>query len=578
VALPDLINVADQRALGEAVDRVMKPYVEEIRSKISEVRKASKQPEEDFNKGAFLYSIKRIEEAVDQITRRKEKGGKDDAPDDAEVISLVAGFRREDKRMQERIVQKLLKNDNLNQEFMKSLITGVSRTFKDMLTVTENPAAAGSSATDKVAEVMEKIDARQSREDSKNSTRDAEDEVVQDDEKKSEEGGFFKKLLDFLTKNDTNDFLMAITKGLAKLAFGIGAIGLLSMVPKQVREYIGDVTATFAMVKKLLTGELLVKVYNLFTKIPIIGTVAKAIGTFFGGVMNLFGKIPFIGPLLKSIPSFLGSMFKMFDNLPIIGAILKKVPVLNWILAAFEILPKMFEKFKTGGIWAALETGLQGIYQFFVGDVLGIVGKLIDYIQNKIFGVELIDFTAMFEKFNGMVGGAIGHLTDSVKALFNLDFKQFSESAMAFGKDLFGILTLGISTLFSSIDFSALASIAKDWVISLMDTILDGIGSAFTGIKSWITGGDDAPKVIEESALPSKVDTKNIVLTNRGLEEYSKKVDREYSGVKANMLSNSVKVDNSRVVSTNNMTIMGAAKVSVAGPLQTSNGRFGGPR
>lgn len=583
MALPNLVNIADEKALGEAASRVFAPFLEEIKNTIKEVRSISKQPTEEFNSDAFLYSIRKIEEAAAKMSK---KGPGERGPDNVEMLKLITNFRKEDRKMQEHIIKRLLQDEDISRKFSEGLVQSVDSSFKSIMGAAE-PNPIKSNTGEQVVEDLKKKNLSDKNKDSRDETRKKEDSVVKKSKKDDKDQGVLAKLLDFLTKNDKNTFLAAITQGIAKLAFGVGAIGLVSMLPKQVREFVGQFTATLQFMKNVVNGEFLLKIAGMFKNIPIIGKIASI------------------------IPEFFGSVLKVFSHLPIIGAILRKVPILNWIFAAFDILPKMLEKYKSGGIWAALQEGLQGVYRFFVRDVLELVGKFANWIEKKLFNTDIIDFSAVFKAFSDQVLNGIGDIVRIVKALFKLDFKEAWAGVKSLASDIFHMIVDPIKALFKNIDVSSLAVEALKWMKDTFMYILEAFKKAIpsaadigkwateglTSLKDYIVGNEPittpAPPVIVQGirvgnepittpasadyqGLRAKATPKDAELLRESITRYVNKIPSGGRAPTSFTAGSKVSIDNSSRNNQTNMTVVGAPKVTSSGPLSTSNGRYGG--
>lgn len=232
-----------------------------------------------------------------------------------------------------------------------------------------------------------------------------------------EDFGRAQGLLGFLTQGGALAAIYKFADELSQLAVVLGGIGLVSMLSDPVKQFLGDWTATWTMLKQLSKVNLFGPIFDFLSKVPLLGALLKQ---FEGlrGIAEGFGKV-------------FGYFFKIMESIPVLGRIVKMIPALSVILAAFEILPKVFARYKTDGWWGALEAGLQGLYDFFVKDVALIVARALDKIS-KWFGLDqYIDFTAFVETFSKGFERVIQDFVGLLQVIFTdgATAQQFEEKA-----------------------------------------------------------------------------------------------------------------------------------------------------
>ncbi len=600
MALPNIISVTDRQSFDDALGRVLEPYFEDIVKKIDDVSASNpNMSQKKLVVESGIATVDILEKALTDIAHKQKESGT--ALTNTDVLKIMTDFSKESVDSQNTLVARLMTNDKALKGAVEGITakvfaeavmlnksaedSGISKKIDDVVMAVRqntylNPAQGGGPSIapdldEPVVKAVDKLNDTLSK--NSDSTIDSEREKKAKKEKKGDEpeqGALMKKLLDFLSKNDSINFISAVSNGLSKLAFGVGAIGLVSMIPKEARRFIDDFTASFQVLRTMVESNLLSPITKLFTNVPLLGK------------------------LTSIIPSFFSSIFKIFDHMPLIGAILKKVPFLNTIFAAFEIIPKMLEKYRIDGVWGALEAGLKGIYDFFVGDVLNLFGKFLDWVQLKVFNTELIDFSSMAQNFNKMIGDVITKIIDATKALFSIDFRAFGERAMSLAVDIFKDVTHGISSVFSDIDWSGMAKAAGDWVMSLFkmisDTISEFISSSvkewFTGSKSednhqinrgiMINGPRGQSQIVQTGA--DELEQEETVLTKRYGTYDSKVVQsmqlsvdtfaRSLKDKSARAGAGNTNVNNSRTNSNVTYNNLAIRSVTESGPLSTSNG------
>lgn len=362
--LPDLRTdekeIRDREALIAALSRALEPVTEEIENTVKELRSISPLGESEFNSHAVTFTLERLSEAVEEMVEKAGPGERS-----AEWVAAAArGFSDKSLDEQNEILSEMLKNTKfqtkLTSEFLRIVGDDLYKNLDKLVEIGEL------SRTDAVrdAEEMARIERERDRRDSRGR---AESRVRRTRPEEKQQDGILAKLLEAL--NGRGGLFSNL---MDKITFGIGGIGLASMLPKEVREFIGDFTSAFTTIKTLLQS------------------------------------------------SWLAPMFKILESIPIVGAILKKVPLLAAILAGFEIIPKVWERFQSEGGWAALEEGLQGVYRFFVGDLVELVGGWMDKIKVGLLGATVadkVDFSAMTRVTNDVIGNIITDVVSVVREI-----------------------------------------------------------------------------------------------------------------------------------------------------------------
>lgn len=240
-----------------------------------------------------------------------------------------------------------------------------------------------------------------------------------------------------------------VIAGIRNLGIMFGAGGLFTMLPEQVQGFVKDFTTTFTYIRGLLNS------------------------------------------------SWLQPMMKILEQLPIFGTLLKKLPFLTAIFAGFEILPKMAKKFQEDGVWAALEVGLQGVYDFFVKDVALLVAKFGNWIQEKFFGGTYVDLESVVNAFSehahkfatNMVRTAQGFLSGDIEETLKGAGGMFANTVDAF-------INAGLAAFGMPPDWSTEEKTKELWgaVQNAYETSKAFIVDSATGIGTWIASNVDSLK------------------------------------------------------------------------------------
>lgn len=434
--LPDLnTDERDQKAMVKAMTEALEPVAEEISDLVSTMRRAYPDvSEKQFRAEALNYTVDRLREAVEEMTSKD--GG---MVTSADVIGMLDGFSKKSTAEQKKLLGEMLKND----KFQTELLKGIEKTFADEMLITlhklldiEQLSLKDQKAAREELKKFEEDRARRMREsESKNAGRI-------DIRKLSSEDTLSDKILDFLHKMTGGGLFRDLAQIFSDLGLLVGAGGLLSMLPETFRKFVGDFTAAFQTISTLLRA------------------------------------------------SWLEPIFKILETIPILGAILKKIPYLNALLAAMEIIPEIAKKFSKEGIWGAIEAGLKGIVKFFVIDVIDLVGQLADYIEKKVFNIDIFDFSSVAKNFQKTTSDTIDSWIKTFKLLFQGEFIEA-------GKNIFkGMLTFFDDTIQMIVEFF---HVKEDWKILISDmaqkvknTLADSINAAMSrviDVKDWIVNG-----------------------------------------------------------------------------------------
>lgn len=384
MALPRLegLRTADAKAMAQALEKSLEPVVKEILNTVKDmIDKLSddelKANRETLGAHSIDFAIERLTEAIEDM---KPKDGEAE-PDLKDVVEMMKGFSDKKADEQMMILKDIMKSSQVSATFGKKLVDDISKDMTealDKLIAIETAATVAQMAS---ASEMMKIEKDRDRIINRGNAEKRARPGQADDTKG--EKTLLDKLLSMFTSTKDGGFMGMLMKGFDKILFGAGAIGLLSLIPKTFREFIDEYIVAFTEVRAMLQN------------------------------------------------SWLKPLFKIIEGLPIIGAIVKKLPILSAILGAFDIIPKMFEKYQTDGWWGAIEAGLQGLYKFFVGDIVKLGGKIMDWMVEKLFGPDIaaaLSFEGWAETFNDAVEGVILGFIDSWKKLFSGDFSGFAET------------------------------------------------------------------------------------------------------------------------------------------------------
>ena len=238
-----------------------------------------------------------------------------------------------------------------------------------------------------------------------------------------------------------------VVASVRNLGIMFGAGGLFTMLPEKVQEFVKDFTTTFTYIRGLLNS------------------------------------------------SWLQPMMKILEQLPIFGTLLKKLPFLTAIFAGFEILPKMAKKFQEEGVWAALETGLQGVYDFFVKDVALLVAKFGNWIQEKFFGDTYVDLENVVNVFSEHAHKYATNMVRLAKGIWNADIEETLKGAGGmFANSVDAFVNAGLAAFGMPPDWSTEEKAKELWgaVESAYATARDAVVNATSGIgsviSSYVTG------------------------------------------------------------------------------------------
>lgn len=428
----------DTEALKAALVSALAPVMSEIGETIREMRKISDKSSGEFNAAAVTFAIERLNEAVKKLA---EEAGPGDTSSER-VAAAAMGFSAKKQDEQLAVLKEMLKNSKFQNEITKEMSRTVAEDlYRSMDRLVEISTMSDKNARRAALELLKNEKERERRESrsrsesrSRNQRQDAPDKTM------------LEKLLSFLNK-PSQGFIASIIDGVQKVAFGIGLVGLVSLIPKKFREFIGDYVGAFTTIRVLLKN------------------------------------------------SWLAPLFKILESIPILGAIVKKLPYLSAVLAAFEILPKVAEEFQKNGIWSAAETALQGIYDFFVGDLVKLVATFADNVKEGLFGKKIaamLDFSAWADTFNAGVGNVVTDLVDFVKQFFvvltsGVDDGSLDKIAWKLVRDVVDGYVAGIRALFKfnpEDDFSLRAAVEDTWT-----SVAESVKSFMDDVKRWVSGG-----------------------------------------------------------------------------------------
>ncbi len=281
-------------------------------------------------------------------------------PTQDEIMGLFSKLKSADEEGRKEILGVLLNNSKL-QNALLDAITGEMLKSIDM-SLEELVDASHGERRDREEEKRRRADADRDR------NRNEANRKAKSNAPKSE--GPISKMA-----NAIPDALSDIVKAFQNFGLALGAFGLFSMLPKQVQETFAAFTATFTYIRKIMES------------------------------------------------GFLKPVLKLLEALPVLGTIIKKLPLLNMIIAAFEIIPKVVKAFSAEGIWKAMEVGLKAVYDYFVGDVLGLVAKFGDWIQEKLFGKVFLDLEGAVKVFSDGIHKWIDDFVAIYKSVFSGDWK-----------------------------------------------------------------------------------------------------------------------------------------------------------
>lgn len=437
----------DAEALAAAVQEALKPVASEIEDLVKTMRKNYPDaPERQFRLDSLQYTVDRLREAVEDMTKT---GSEVVTP--ADVVGMLDGFAEKTASEQQELLGTILKNS----EFQSKLLDQMERVFVEDMTKNLDKLVdielLGQKDSRAAREALAKIEAERDRK--LNRERDVGRGRVSTDKRRDE--SVLDKLLDFLDSSSPRSLFSGISAFVSDMGLLIGAGGLLSLVPKKVREFVDEYVTAFAEVKLLLQA------------------------------------------------SWLNPMVKILEHLPILGSIVKKLPVLSGVLAAFDVLPRVFEKYKTDGWWAALESGLSGLSKFFVSDVVGLVGKLADYVEREFFSVDLFDFSSLGDSMEKMLTNASASVTKSLKLVFEADLVGAVENvAVGLKQWLEDTVNLVLGFLKKPQDWDVDEEIEKlvgsvkryatsltAWVSASVSGALDAVTKKMTSIKDAVVYG-----------------------------------------------------------------------------------------
>jgi len=462
----------DARALVDALSTAMEPVVKEIGDSIKTLRKQSDLTAKEFNDKALTYAVRRMEEAIRELGKRK--------PGEAEtseqrVMDGVEGFANKPKTEQVDLLKEILKNDTFTGTILKELLQSVDGHLHKTLEALVGVTIIGN-----------------------HDRKKAEDRLATFEKDKTTKKKASAAALRARGGKRPSSRFAAKAEGagahlLGNLAFDVGLVGLLTMLPNTVKDFVSRFTSAFTVIKTLLND------------------------------------------------SWLAPLFKILDRLPIIGMITRKIPFLNAFFFAWDHLMDIVDSYNKGGMWAAVETTLKDLYSFFVGDLVKYAGQFMDYLTKKMFGPGVADkisfsgfaegisqlfkdlitdnvkalkdlFAGNFSGFAGDVGSMfkdlIQNTVDNFKRLFkmdpNFDLSKFSAEVWDFVKTKFSNV---VTSLVGAIE------IVPDVVADLKKSVVDKFTSwkdAASGfvtsyLETWKMMWDDAIKSLADSAENTKI-------------------------------------------------------------------------
>jgi hypothetical protein len=379
--LPKVGKEADKNeaVAARAVAEILRPILKEIDDTTKEMARQFGKGKNDvaFQQFAREFKVDRLVEALRDMVDKDASKQMSTEQGVKELMTLTQKSRAE----QVDVLRQLLASEKFNTSLMKSFITDVA--MKELGSL-EQLVALGVLSREERRRAESEILRSQRDKDRIESRNRSEGRIRGGRRDEDESTGILSRIADRLERINDGSLFGGLGRAVEYGVVGLGTLGLASMLPKQVQEFVGDFTAAFTTIRKLMQS------------------------------------------------SFLAPMIKILDNLPILGLISRKIPLLSAVLAAMEILPKTLERFKSDGIWGALQEGLEDVYQFFVGDIVNLVAKLAENIKVGLFGPETaknLHFEDFGHSLNAGLRQIIGDVVDGLKAAFQGDWKALDRAA-----------------------------------------------------------------------------------------------------------------------------------------------------
>jgi hypothetical protein len=321
----------EAETIAQAIVKGMRQDAENFRETVEKLMKDGARKDEATER-ALRGLVQTLHEVADRVAPKAADG---ETVLTSQQIEDAVSTMSANVEEQNEILLKAMKNDEFRAKFMDAILEDMEKKLTKSL--------------DGITLSSMKIHME---------NKEREDKRAKDDERRVQEsraknrgrkeegaGSAIDRLIDFLTLNALGGGgrggLGAVIE---KLGLTIGTLGLITMLPEKVEQTLGDITASFAAIRKLTAG-------------------------------------------------FLGPIFRMLDNLPVVGAIVRKIPYLNAILFFFDNVTDIAKKFSKEGVREGLKLTLDRLYDFFVGDVIELVGSGLDKLEN-LLGVDWVDWEA----------------------------------------------------------------------------------------------------------------------------------------------------------------------------------------
>jgi hypothetical protein len=487
------LDSRNAKAIAKALRNEMKSVVGELTAIQTRIAKAAEKQDREYVNGALDFALKRIAKAVTDLGKQ----GKELRTVD-EFQSAATTFIKKNSTEQLITLKSLLKNEDVANELtFKMQQEFIDTMNKDLMQLIDKTNQGNIDRKNAAQEYIK----QESLKDKKASRAEAREKAglmkkyAGDDDPQ----GILKKLTDLLGKSGSGGFFGFISNAMATAGAMAGAAALITMLPDKVKEILGNFTAAFTTIKTLLGSNLLKPMFDLLSKIPVIGAIAK------------------------------------------------KIPILSGFLFFLENFTDIAKKFTTDGILAGIELTVQRIYKFFVGDLMEMLGGFMNTIVKKLFNSEALDFSAYAKKFNESVAqvftdlfGVIGSLwegdhaeadrlaakmffdivdgiVNSVRALFKMDGefdskKWFNETVDSITKFANTYLSDEAIAGFFKDTWNNFTMVVKEGFYDAMENI--GLISA--SIESWMKGlwwqGSNAIMSTFQSVIKGAVDIKDDIV------------------------------------------------------------------
>jgi phage-related protein len=411
--LPDLNNERDTAVLADALQKALAPIVEEMTANIEKTMRAAPPEKSDVAKfvHAMEYSMDGIRAAILELTAKDVK-----PPSSDEIVNMIDSMNEKSEEERRDLISVLLTNGKFQNEVLSKLDKGLflvmNESLDELLKVTKD---------------KEKLE-RKERDEEKRAKNKKESEAKAKIQAKEESRP--------MSLRDVPNLIDDLVDGLKNLGVLFGAVGLFSMLPKKVQEFIGDFTATFTYIRELMQN------------------------------------------------SFLAPVLKLLERLPVLGPLIRKLPVITAFVAAFEIIPDVLARYSKDGIWKAIETGLIGVYKFFVEDVLKLVSQFSNWIQEKMFGGVFVDLTDAIDVLGEHARQYALDFVATIKSFLTGDWKGVLSGVGALAEDVINaFVNVGLSIFKLPANWDTSEKIAELW-----GTITDYVGGLGAGITSWVSG------------------------------------------------------------------------------------------